>query len=94
MNEADFKRMSEIFFSILENDTSDLTESDRDYFTNRLEPFSEEMVQQAVIFLGKQFSVPQDLATAIVMSISMVSRMSGAHGYHDFVITEHLAHQG
>lgn len=94
MNEADFKRMSEIFFSILEEDVSDLTESDRDYFTNRLEPFVEELIKQAVIFLGKEFDIPRDLATAVIMSVCMASKMSGAHGYHDFVITEHLATQG
>lgn len=94
MNEADFKRMSEIFFSILEDDISHLSESDRDYFTNRLEPFLEEMIKQAVIFLGKEYDMPRDLATAVIMSVVMAGKMTGAHGYHDFVITEHLATQG
>lgn len=94
MNEADFKRCSEIYATVLTGDEATMDsvpESDREYFINRLTPFTQELIEQGIQFLVSEYGVPRDMAITIIVTTSMASKMSGATNFRDFMLTERLA---
>lgn len=87
-------RCSEIYATVLTGDEATMEavpETDRDYFINRLTPFTQELIEQAIQFLVNEYSVPRDMAITIIVTTSMASKMSGATSFRDFMLTEHLA---
>jgi hypothetical protein len=94
METEDFRRMSDIYATVLTGDDATMDavpEADRDYFINRLTPFTQELIEQAISFLVNEYGVPRDMAITIIVTTTMASKMSGATSFRDFMLTERLA---